>query len=135
MKPVLQVLMPLSGLGSRFAKAGFELPKPLIPVDGKPMFLKALESIDDIDADKSVFFVIRQEHVDTQSLDSLIKQALPEANLIVIPQMTRGAAETALAAKDRLSPSEGLIVMDCDLWFKSKSYNQMVEDSIKGRSD
>ncbi|PJE65017.1 hypothetical protein COU91_03860, partial [Candidatus Saccharibacteria bacterium CG10_big_fil_rev_8_21_14_0_10_47_8] len=88
----------MAGLGSRFAKAGFDLPKPLIKVNGQPMFLKALSSIESIKAKRDYFFVIRQEHVDTQKLNKLIKQALPGANIITIPEMTRGAAETALAA-------------------------------------
>jgi dTDP-glucose pyrophosphorylase len=131
----LQILMPMAGLGSRFAKAGFETPKPLIEVDGQPMFRKALESIQAIEADKSYLFVIRQEHVDSQQLDQLIKSALPEAQITVIPEMTRGAAETALAAKELLNPDDGLIIMDCDLWFQSASYNQMVQNSLSGQSD
>lgn len=130
----LQVLMPLGGLGSRFAKAGFKLPKPLVEVDGQPMFRKALASIDSIEANKKYLFVIRQEHVDAQNLDKLIKDALPEAQVIIIPEMTRGAAETALAAKDKLDKSSPLIVMDCDLWFSSLSYNKMVEDSLANKS-
>ena len=127
--------MPMAGAGSRFASAGFKLPKPLISVDDQPMFRKALSSIASIQADKDYFFVIRQEHVDTQKLDVLIKEALPAANIIVIPKLTDGAAETALAAKAVLNPDDGLIVMDCDLWFTSKSYNDMVTDSLNGTSD
>ncbi len=126
--------MPLGGLGSRFAQAGFDLPKPLIEVDGQPMFQKALSSLVDIDVPKNYLFVIRQEHVDNQKLDELIMRVLPEANVIIIPEVTRGAAETALAAKDQLDPQAGLIVMDCDLWFKSSSYDQMVMDSLGGSS-
>lgn len=127
--------MPMAGLGSRFAKAGFTTPKPLITVDGQAMFLKALSSIEGIEAKKSFYFVIRQEHVDTEGLDKLISDELPTANVIVIPEMTRGAAETALMGSSSLDPNDGLIVMDCDLWFKSNSYNTMVEDSLNDISD
>lgn len=131
----LQILMPMAGLGSRFAKAGYSTPKPLIEVDGMVMFRKALASVDKIAADKTYHFVIRQEHVDEQQLDKLICDALPEAIITVLPEMTRGAVETALAAKPQLDPEAGLIVMDCDLWFQSASYNKMIEDSLSGASD
>jgi dTDP-glucose pyrophosphorylase len=131
----LQILMPMAGLGSRFAKEGFRLPKPLIDVDGTPMFRKAISSIQAIHADKSYYFVIRQEHVDSQGLDKLIVDALPEAHVIVIPEMTRGAAETAYLAKASLDPNDALVLMDCDLWFQSANYNQMVEDILSGASD
>jgi UDP-N-acetylglucosamine diphosphorylase / glucose-1-phosphate thymidylyltransferase / UDP-N-acetylgalactosamine diphosphorylase / glucosamine-1-phosphate N-acetyltransferase / galactosamine-1-phosphate N-acetyltransferase len=126
----LNVVMPMVGLGSRFAKAGFDTPKPLITVDDMPMFRKAMSSLDNIPVAKKFHFVIRQQHVDEQHLDRLIKEALPEANVIVLQEMTRGAAESALAAKPHLQPDEGVIIMDCDLWFQSDSYRKMVEDSL-----
>ncbi len=131
----LQILMPMAGLGSRFTNAGFTTPKPLIEVDGIPMFQKALSSIEQITAEKTFHFVIRQEHVNTQGLDKLITGALPEAIITTLPKMTRGAVETALATRKSLEPSEGLIVMDCDLWFHSAGYNKMVEDSLNDVSD
>lgn len=124
----------MAGLGSRFAKAGFTTPKPLIEVDAMPMFQKALQSLSDITATKTFYFVIRQEHVETQQLDRLIRQALPTANVIVIPEMTRGAVETAYAAKDHLLQDDALLIMDCDLWFQSSSYNTMVEQSLIGKN-
>ena len=35
------MIMPMAGLGKRFSDAGYELPKPIIEVSGKPMFLQA----------------------------------------------------------------------------------------------
>jgi dTDP-glucose pyrophosphorylase len=128
----LQIIMPMVGLGSRFAKEGISTPKPLIEVDGMPMFRKALSSLDNINAQKSYYFVIRQEHVNTLHLDRLITDALPEAHIIVLPKLTRGAAESALAAKPELNLNDAVILLDCDLWFKSESYNKMVERSLTG---
>ena len=125
--------MPMGGLGSRFSDAGYNTPKPLISVDGMPMFKKAISSLSGIDAKKTFFFVIRKEHVDAFQLDKLIKNILPSAEVIVIPEMTRGAAETAIAAKNKLDPEAGLIIMDCDLWFQSESYNKMISDSLSNK--
>lgn len=33
----LNIVIPMAGLGRRFSKAGYDLPKPLIDVCGKPM--------------------------------------------------------------------------------------------------
>lgn len=130
----LQVVMPMAGAGSRFAKEGFKLPKPLIPVDGIPMFQKALTSLAGIKCEKSYLFIIRREHAEDQKLDKLIKKQLPEANIIIIEKMTRGAAETVLAAEKDLDKESPLIAMDCDLWFNSKGYDEMVTKSLEGNS-
>lgn len=34
---MLSIVVPMAGLGSRFAEAGYQDPKPLIPVHGIPM--------------------------------------------------------------------------------------------------
>ena len=34
---MLNIVIPMAGAGSRFADAGYEEPKPLIPVHGRPM--------------------------------------------------------------------------------------------------
>jgi len=135
MGKTLQILMPMGGLGSRFAKVGFTTPKPLIEVDGRPMFLSAAASFDGIDAPKSMTFVIRQEHVDQYHLDKLIKDKLPEGKIVIIPEMTRGAAETAYAAVPHLNPDDPLIIMDCDFKFSSRAYNEMAQAVVSGQSD
>lgn len=131
---ILQILMPMAGLGSRFQKAGFTTPKPLLEVDGMPMFRKALTSFNRIGGEKRFIFVIRQEHVDGLGLDSLITNALPEAIVKIIPKMTRGAVETSLMAEKLLDPDNPLVIMDCDIWFESREYDIMINAVLSGTS-
>jgi NDP-sugar pyrophosphorylase family protein len=51
---VKQFLMPMAGFGSRFQEVS-PLPKPLIPVDGKPMFRAAAESLPKYDKGNFVY--------------------------------------------------------------------------------
>ena len=41
----MNVLIPMAGEGSRFKINGYELPKPLIEVDGEPMIKKAVSTL------------------------------------------------------------------------------------------
>ena len=41
----MNILIPMAGAGSRFRRAGYELPKPLIDVDGVPMIKRVVENI------------------------------------------------------------------------------------------
>ncbi len=131
----LQIVLPMAGLGSRFIGANYSVPKPLIEVDGMPMFKKALTSLERIEVTKNYFFIIRQEHVDSYKLDALILNIIPEATVIILPKLTRGAAESALGAKGMLNPSDGLILLDCDVCFNSPAYDAMVEQTLKNESD
>jgi NDP-sugar pyrophosphorylase family protein len=42
---VLNVVVPAAGLGTRFAEAGYELPKPLVDVCGQPMLSRVINNL------------------------------------------------------------------------------------------
>ncbi|MCC6274982.1 MAG: NTP transferase domain-containing protein, partial [Leptospiraceae bacterium] len=63
-------LIPMAGAGKRFQDEGYNLPKPLIRVDGEPMILKACDSLPD--ADEWVF-VCRSEHLRKSDLEQILK--------------------------------------------------------------
>ncbi len=127
--------MPMAGRGSRFANAGIKMPKPLISVGGKPMFLKALSSIGGIKTKQLYTVIIRKEHDEQYGLGALLKHELPSVNVIVTNEVPVGAVTDAMRAKPILQNDEGIIILDCDLWFRSTSYNKMVEDALNGTSD
>lgn len=126
----LHIVLPMAGRGSRFASAGFTTPKPLIEVDGGPMFLKALSSLDNIKCPKRYTIIIREEHEQQYNLSGLLKDALPEVNIIATNDTPIGSAADALRAEKYLQDDEGVVVLDCDLWFSSSSYNEMVESAL-----
>ena len=39
----MQIIIPMSGFGERFRRAGYSIPKPLIEVDGKPIIQHVIE--------------------------------------------------------------------------------------------
>ena len=122
----LTVLMPMGGLGKRFADAGYDTPKPLIDVDGKPMFLRALESFPSSWQIEHAF-VIRADQDERFNLKHLIESACPGARVNVLHHNTRGAVETCLAAKNEVNQNLPIIIADCDIRFKSAQYAAMAE--------
>lgn len=131
----LHIILAMAGRGSRFANAGFTTPKPLIEVDGMPMFLKALSSLDNIQANKHYTIIIRAEHEKEYNLTARLKDALPEANVVITDEEPTGALSDAYRAKPHLKPNQGIILLDCDLWFSSQPYYDMVQDSLSGTSN
>jgi len=132
---VLHVLMPMGGLGSRFANAGYTEPKPLLSVDGMPMFLKAASSLDAIPCSKRYTFVLRRDQSASQRIEASVREHIPGAQLAFVDRLTRGAAETCLAAESLIDRDHGLVVLDCDLWFRSAAYHSLVEACLAGQTD
>lgn len=129
MRP-LHIIMPMAGEGSRFAQAGWTTPKPLIKLNGIPLFQRAIGSIPIQGVQMKYSFIVRQEHINEQHIDRLIKEFLPEARIFSVQKTTRGAVETCLVAEDNISDNDAIVVMDCDLEFRSAEYIKLVAQSL-----
>ena len=118
----------MAGLGTRFFKQGYNLPKPLIPVLGTPMIIKVIKDLPS--ADKWIF-VIRKEHLD-YGVDKLIKKEIPDAIFIPVEKTTQGQACTCMLAKQYLDHDEELLIASCDNGFL---YNKEKFEELKKRQD
>lgn len=125
----ITILMPMGGLGQRFVDAGYSTPKPMIDVEGKPMFIRALESFPSSWNTKHVF-VLREDQEEAYGLSSLIQDACPGAQVAVLDHNTRGAVETCLVAKELVSSDLPVIIADCDTRFRSKAYVDEIESQV-----
>lgn len=128
----LQVLMPMGGLGSRFTKEGYTIPKPLIEVDGKPMFMRALDSFATL-KDIRYIFVIRQEYIDKYDLKNRILAAIPSARIAVLDHDTGGAVESCMIAREFIDDSLPISIADCDIYFESQAYFTTIEKIAAGQ--
>jgi NDP-sugar pyrophosphorylase family protein len=130
----LQVLMPMGGLGTRFRKVGITTPKPLIEVDGGPMFRRALRSFDPWAGEKTVTVVVRSDDDAEHGLADAVLGAQPDARIVELDHDTRGAVETALVARDALDPDQPLVIIDCDIAFDSAEYFGVLADAVRRQS-
>ncbi len=105
MRPI-HIIMPMAGEGSRFINEGWATPKPLIPLRGKLLFQRAIESISIVGAPMKYSFIVRQEHIDKYAIDKKIKELLPNANIFSVLKTTRGAVETCLIARDAIDKND-----------------------------
>lgn len=94
----LHLILPMAGRGSRFFENGFVCPKPLIEINGKPFFYWAARSIEKYVDCADITFVVLQEHIRDFAIDEKIRTYWPEARIIALPEVTEGAAVTALKA-------------------------------------
>ena len=126
----LHIVMPMAGEGSRFLNEGWTTPKPLIELNGQPLFKHAISSVTDKDIQMKYSFIVRQEHIDKYQIDKGIRSFLPEANLFSVVKTTRGAVETCLIAENAIADDDAVIVMDCDLEFRSKKFIEIIKQIL-----
>ncbi len=117
-RPPVNLVMPMAGRGSRFGRAGFGLPKPLLTLDGQPFFWWATESVRRSFDVRRLVFVVLQEHIAEHAIDRVILDRFPEAELVALPDVTSGALATAMAGCGGLDDGF-LLVNDCDQAFRA----------------
>jgi len=115
----MNIVVPMAGAGSRFEKAGYSFPKPLIEVKGQPMIAKVVENLD---LQGTYIFLVQKAHYQQYNLESLLKMIAPGCKIVQIDGVTEGAACTVLKAKEFIDNDEQLIIANSDQWIKWNSF-------------
>ena len=110
---MLNIVIPMAGLGSRFARAGYTLPKPLIPVRGVPMIRLVIANVAPSTPHRFVF-VCQRAHVAEFGLREKLTAWAPGAAVIELDGLTEGAACTVLTAREFIDNDEPLMIANSD---------------------
>jgi beta-phosphoglucomutase-like phosphatase (HAD superfamily)/dTDP-glucose pyrophosphorylase len=137
----IQVVVPMAGLGTRFASdpkyAG--TPKPLLPVHGFPMIELVVRNLN---IDGTFVFVLLREHAEQHPA---IVQALRDATrggceIVYVEKTTEGPASTVLLCEKVLDRDIPLLVANCDQYvewnsneflYKAKSMDGCIQTFYK----
>lgn len=108
----MNIVIPMAGLGSRFAKAGFDKPKPFIDVLGKPMIVRVLENLKYKGA--RYILIARKEHLIKEK--KLVDEIKNNFNVEFIPidKLTEGTACTVLYARKYINNNTPLMIANSD---------------------
>ena len=98
------LVIPMAGLGQRFANEGYKDTKPLIKVSGKSMVVQATS---DLPASTHQVFVLRSDMPGFQEVAAELKTEYPSSVIAAIPEVTEGQACTALIGLDDLERNIG----------------------------
>ena len=118
----------MAGLGTRFSRAGYTLPKYMLRAAGATLFEHSLGSLP-LEPARKIIFIALKEHQERYGLESFITSALdgicggaafrPALEIILLDGPTRGQAETVLKAKDAVPPGAELAIFNIDTKFIS----------------
>jgi len=105
---MLDIVVPMAGLGSRFANAGYTDPKPLISIHGIPMIQVVIDNLRPAGPHRFIF-ICQAAHVAAYGLASRFEEWTPGCELVELDGITEGAACTVLAARHLLGASPLMI--------------------------
>lgn len=108
----------MAGRGQRFKEAGYDVPKPFIPVHGVSMYRKALA---DFYANGDQVIVITPE--DHQSHFEAEPNYTYQPKKVFLQEITEGAACSVLKARAFIDNEEPLLIVNCDQLIKFNRFN------------
>lgn len=116
----MNIIIPIGGVGQRFKDEGYDMPKPLISVLGKPMIYQVINSLQ-LES-KDTVYIVYHNHLKEFNFETLIKFYFPKINIkfVSLDYLTKGAAETVLRGLETFTESElndSVLLLDCDTFY------------------
>ena len=129
----MDIVITMGGVGSRFRKAGYTLPKYMIEAKGKTLFewsLISLEGYKDV-ADRYIFVALKDEKADVENFirSECGKLGLENYRIILLDQVTDGQATSALIASQCWNPENPILIYNIDTYVEP---GEMKSSDIKG---
>jgi dTDP-glucose pyrophosphorylase len=127
---MLNIVIPMAGAGSRFAKEGYVDPKPLIKVHNEPMIKLVIDNLKPSQAHRFIF-ICQAEHLKKYNMTEKITQWAPSSVIIEINGLTEGAACTVLVAKEFINNQDPLMIANSDQYIDTDIDHYLNDMNIK----
>lgn len=109
----MQIVIPMSGFGERFRRVGYDVPKPLIEVEGKPIVAHV---IDMFPGEKDFIFICNQDHLDDPlyKMEATLKNYCPSGRIVGIRPHKLGPINAVRQIEHMLDPELPVVINYCD---------------------
>lgn len=128
----MQIIIPMSGMGTRFINAGYKMPKPLIQVDNKPIIEYIVRNFF---LEEDFLFICNEEHLAKTNMLSELKRIKPTGIIKAIPVHKKGPVWTVKQAFEHIKDDQPAIVNYCDfnwVWNYENFKTQMLKGDYDG---
>lgn len=123
------LILPMAGKGSRFSDIGYNLPKPLLEVDEKPMVVQAVKCLPQ--SDNNIFICLK-EHLDNYNLENELKYNFDNVKIKSINYVTQGQACTCEIGINefKIDPEAPILISACDngVYYDTEEYQKLLDD-------
>jgi dTDP-glucose pyrophosphorylase len=111
----MNILVLAAGGSEAYAQAGYTFPKNLVEIENRPLLQRVLDNLAPLREFGAKFhIVIRREECLKYHTDQVVKLLDSEANIILSPSNTSGAACTALLAAGYIDNDKPLLIANGD---------------------
>ena len=124
----MKVIISMSGLSSRFSKAGYTIPKFMIDIDGK----KVIQHIIDLyPKDSDFLFIINDKHAENTDIVELLEDSVDKKNIVVIPRHKKGPVFSIKNFEDYIKDEEQVVINYCDfsMYWDYNDFEKYVNDT------
>lgn len=119
-------IIPLAGKGHRFAIDGFDIPKPLLDIEGKPMIIKATECLP---KSTNYIFIYLDEHKKNYNIDNILSNYYPNSIHHSIDNVTNGQASTVKIGLP-CDLNSSILISACDngVCYNFEEFDKLIKD-------
>lgn len=110
---MLNIVIPMAGRGSRFANAGYKLPKPLVPIHKKSLIECVTENIRPR-CEHQFIYICLKEHIREYNLENRLEHIAPGCRIVEVDRVTEGAACTVLLAQKYIDNEDMMMIANSD---------------------
>lgn len=128
----MKIVIPMTGQGSRFKKAGYDTYKALIKIHGKPVIQHVVELFP---GETDFIFICRNDMLETTDLRELLLGLVPTAKVVGIDAHKLGPVFTVAQIYDLIGDEEEVICNYCDfsmVWDYAHFKNYVHENDVDG---
>ena len=123
----MNVIITLAGHSLRFQKAGYTIPKFLIPIDGRTMIEHVIDMFDYTDIFH--FVINKQQIINNTNLTDFLKSLSANTTITVIEPHDIGPPYSALQVEG-IKSNEKVIISYCDFFVNWNYHFRFFSNSI-----
>ena len=127
----MQIIIPMSGFGERYRRAGYKIPKPLIIVEGKPIIAHVIGMFPD---ENDFIFICNSDHLDNPKfkMKNILNKYAPGCKIVSVRPHKLGPVHAVLKAENFINQDSGVIVNYCDFccYWNWKKYKHDISKNL-----
>lgn len=125
----MTIVITMAGLGSRFRRAGYTVPKYEIKVNGHTLFHWSMISLRGLTSKRYIFVVRREDGAADFIRAECAELGILEPVILEIDQLTSGQAETAALAEPYWDDETPLLIFNIDTYIEA---GQVRDEQFRG---